>query len=129
HYRAGDARPLYAITRTTAELSGGKPPRWRVPHTLLTPVAHASELWAKASGREPLLTVDGLRLSRHYMFFSSARAERELGYQARPAHQAISDALAWYRDKGYLAGASTHGRRVAAACNDTQRDTSARLVR
>lgn len=98
----GDDMTLYAIISTIARISGGKPPRLRVPHTLLTPIAHASELWARVSGREPLLTVDGLRLARKHMYFSSAKAQRELGYHARPAPQAIADALAWYRDNGYL---------------------------
>jgi len=33
--------------------------------------------------REPFLTIDGLRMSKHRMFFSSAKAERDLGYKAR----------------------------------------------
>lgn len=98
----GDDMTLYDIIGNIARTTGGKPPRLRVPHTLLTPVAHASELWARLSDREPLLTIDGLRLSRKYMFFSSAKAQRELGYHARPAQQAIADALTWYRDSGYL---------------------------
>jgi dihydroflavonol-4-reductase len=36
------------------------------------------------------------------MFFSSAKAERELGYRARPYREAISDALGWFRGAGYL---------------------------
>ena len=36
------------------------------------------------------------------MFFTSAKAERELGYSARPYRQAIADAIAWFRQNGYL---------------------------
>jgi len=36
------------------------------------------------------------------LFFSSAKAARELGYAARPAVQALSDAVAWFRAMGYL---------------------------
>jgi dihydroflavonol-4-reductase len=36
------------------------------------------------------------------MFFSSAKAERELGYRARPYELAIADAIAWFRAEGYL---------------------------
>ena len=55
-------------------------------------------------GREFQLwsTVDGVRMSRKKMFFSSARAIRELGYAPRPARQAIADAVAWFKAKGYL---------------------------
>ena len=57
---------------------------------------------ARITGKEPLLTVDGLRMSRYRMFFSSAKAERELGYSARPYQQGVADALAWFREAGYL---------------------------
>ncbi len=37
------------------------------------------------------------------MYFSSAKAAAELGYRPRPARQAIVDAVAWFREAGYLA--------------------------
>ena len=37
------------------------------------------------------------------MFFSSASAEAELGYRARPAREAIADAVAWFRAHGRIA--------------------------
>ncbi len=36
------------------------------------------------------------------MFFSSAKAERVLGYRARPVDDAFADAIAWFRENGYL---------------------------
>jgi dihydroflavonol-4-reductase len=41
-------------------------------------------------------------MARHKMFYSSAKAERELGYRARPYEQAIEDALAWFRAHGMI---------------------------
>jgi dihydroflavonol-4-reductase len=52
---------------------------------------------------EPLLTVDGLRMSRYRMFFTSAKAERELGCHSRTCEDGIADALIWFRQAGYLA--------------------------
>jgi dihydroflavonol-4-reductase len=57
---------------------------------------------AHVTSREPFLTVDGLRMSKHRMFFSSAKAERDLGYKARPYTEALKDALAWFRANGRL---------------------------
>jgi dihydroflavonol-4-reductase len=54
------------------------------------------------TGREPFVTLDGARMSKKKMFFSSARAVRELGYAPRPARQAIADAVAWFKANGYL---------------------------
>jgi dihydroflavonol-4-reductase len=36
------------------------------------------------------------------MFFSSAKAERDIGYRARPYGEAIADAIVWFRQNGYL---------------------------
>jgi dihydroflavonol-4-reductase len=52
--------------------------------------------------KEPLLTLDGLKMSRHHMFFTSAKAARELGYAPKPYVAALADAIAWFREAGYL---------------------------
>ena len=78
------------------------PPRWRLPRQLITPLAYAAEALARVTGREPLLTQDGLRMSKHRMFFSSAKAERELGYRARPHGEGLADAIEWFGRAGYL---------------------------
>ena len=38
------------------------------------------------------------------MFFTIAKARRELGYAPRPAEDGIRDAIEWFRANGYLAG-------------------------
>ena len=89
------------LHRITA-IAGRRPPRMRLPHDLVLPIAYAAEAWARISGAEPFVTVDGVNLARKKMFFSSARAERTLGYRPRPAEAAFTDAIAWFRDNGYL---------------------------
>ena len=81
---------------------GRKPPTVNLPRAPLYPLAVIAEGLARITGREPFLTTDALKMSRHRMFFSSAKAERALGYQARPYALALADALAWFRQEGYL---------------------------
>lgn len=83
-------------------LAGRKPPRVRLPRAPLYPLAVCAEAVARVTGKEPMLTVDALKMSRHHMFFSSKKAEAELGYSARPWQQAIEDAVAWFRQSGYI---------------------------
>jgi dihydroflavonol-4-reductase len=52
--------------------------------------------------KEPMLTVDALKMAKYHMFYSSAKATRELGYSARPYGEALADAVAWFRSAGYL---------------------------
>jgi len=48
-----------------------------------------------------LLTVDGVRMAKKRMFFSSEKAKRELGYKPRPAREALHDAVQWFQINGY----------------------------
>lgn len=98
----GENLSLREILTRVARIAGRKPPRFRVSPGLVLPLAHAAERWARVSGREPLLTVAGVELSRKHMYFSHARATRELGYSPRPAQAALEDAVRWFDEHGYL---------------------------
>ena len=98
----GENMALAEILAEVAQAVGRRPPWLRVPHSLLFPVAIGAELAARATGRDPFVTLDGVRMSRKKMYFSSEKASRELGYRSRPAREAIADAVCWFRDNGYL---------------------------
>jgi len=98
----GENMSLEEILRSVAAISGRKPPKLRLPHGVVMPVAYAAEAWARVFGGEPLATVDGVKMSRKRMYFSCEKAERELGYSHRPADEAIRDAVEWFRQNGYL---------------------------
>ena len=98
----GQNASLAEMLMAIAKLEGRKPPRWQIPRAPLYPLAHAAEAVARITGREPFLTVDALDMSKHHMFFSSAKAEARLGYHARPYAEALSDALRWFREAGSI---------------------------
>jgi dihydroflavonol-4-reductase len=93
---------LREILAMVAIRSGRKPPSLRLPRSVVYPVAAASELAARLFGIEPRVTLDGLRMSRKHMYFTSHKAETELGYRWRPPEAAIEDALTWFRDHGHI---------------------------
>lgn len=99
----GQDVPLQTMLADIAEMTGRKAPTVSLPHGPLVPLAWGAELFGRLTGREPFLTRDALRMSRHKMYFSSRRAEAELGYRARPYQRAIADALAWFRAEGMIA--------------------------
>ena len=86
-----------------AAMVGRKPPRLRVPaprdHAAC---AYAPRRMAGFTGREPFVTMDGLRMAKYRMFFQSGKAERELGYRARPYREGLADAIEWFGKAGYL---------------------------
>ena len=84
-------------------MSGQRPATISLPVGPLYPLAIGAELVARfITGREPMLTRETLRMARKRMYFSSAKAKQELGYKTRPAIQGLADAVAWFRDAGYL---------------------------
>jgi dihydroflavonol-4-reductase len=99
----GENMSLQSILGEVAGLVGRNPPRVKLPHAVVLPIAVIAETLARLGiGGEPLATVDGVRMARKWMFFSSRRAEADLGYEPRPAIEALTDAVAWFREHDYL---------------------------
>jgi dihydroflavonol-4-reductase len=98
----GDDVTLGRMLADIAALVGRPPPRVKLPRAPLYPLALVTEGVAQITGREPFLTLDGLRMAKKKMFFTSAKAERELSYRHRPYQEAIKDALDWFKQAGML---------------------------
>jgi len=102
-YILGGENVLFSqMLKDIARIVGRRAPWVRLPWRALVPVAFAAEAVARITGREPLATLDGVYLARYRMFFTSAKAERELSYRSRPYITGIQDALQWFRAAGYL---------------------------
>jgi dihydroflavonol-4-reductase len=98
----GQDMTLGEMLAEIAHLAGRRPPTIKLPRSVIYPIAHGAEAVARMTGREPFATVDGLRMAKYKMFFSSAKAERDLGYRARPAKEALADAFRWFKSAGYI---------------------------
>jgi dihydroflavonol-4-reductase len=98
----GEDMTLQRILQRVAEHVGRPAPTLRLPHWLVYPVAAAAEGVAKITGREPRVTLDGVRMSTKHMYFSSRKAERELGYRYRDPVEAIREAIDWFKRHDYF---------------------------
>ena len=99
----GENLALKEILNRIASITGRPAPKLRLPHNLILPIAYLLEGWARLVGSgEPRVTVDGVRLAKKRMYFSSNRAHHELGYQARPVDEALQDAVGWFLRNGYV---------------------------
>jgi dihydroflavonol-4-reductase len=99
----GEDMSLQQILAQISALVGRRPPSIRLPYGVILPIAYVAEAVAALTGRPGRVTLEGVRMSRKLMFFSSAKAERELGYRARPPVEGFADAIAWFRERGLLA--------------------------
>ena len=88
---------LREVLTEIADIAGRSPPKIRLPHAVVMPIAYVSEAWARLTGMNPIATVEEVRMSKKRMFFTSEKARRELGYVARPARLALEDAVRWFR--------------------------------
>ncbi|NQW00460.1 MAG: NAD-dependent epimerase/dehydratase family protein [Rhodospirillales bacterium] len=99
----GTDMTLARILGHIADRMGRKPPRLKIPHNAILPIAYVAEAWTRLVGGDtPFVVVDGVKMAKKKMYFSSAKAARELGYTARPATQALDDAISWFKSEGYF---------------------------
>ena len=96
----GENMSLHEILSSIAALVGRRQPRIQLPHNIILPFAALTEGIGRLFGVEPFITMNGVRMAKKKMFFSSAKAHRVLGYMARPAMEGLKDAVAWFRAEG-----------------------------
>jgi len=97
----GENLDFGAILAIVAKKTGRKAPTIKLPRGPLFPLAYMAEFVAHFTHKEPFMTVDGLKMSKKKMFFSSNKAINELGYAPRCAEKAIFDAIDWFIENGY----------------------------
>jgi dihydroflavonol-4-reductase len=98
----GEDFTLRQILEIVAAKVGRRPTTIRLPHWFVYPIAIAAEGWARVTRREPRVTLDGVRMSTKHMYFSSRKAERELGYRWRDPRLAIAAAVDWFKSNEYF---------------------------
>ncbi|WP_295626671.1 hopanoid-associated sugar epimerase [uncultured Nitrosomonas sp.] len=97
----GDDMTLLQILKTIDSITGKKKNRINIPISVMLPIAWCMEKIANLTHSEPRATMDSIRMAKKTMFFSSKKAQHELGYQYRPAFEAIRDAINWFKENGY----------------------------
>jgi len=93
---------LREILETLARLTGLPAPRVRLPHWIPLAAAAVATGAARVTGRPPRVSLESVRMSTHRMFFDAGKAVRELGLPQTPVEEALSRAVAWFREKGYV---------------------------
>jgi dihydroflavonol-4-reductase len=92
---------LREIYVALAGITGLPAPRLRLPHAVPLAAAAVATGLARLTGREPRVALEAVRLARHRMYFSPAKAVRELGLPQTPVEEALSRAVDWFRTQGY----------------------------
>jgi dihydroflavonol-4-reductase len=106
--RAGERYILGAENLTLEQILGklaaitGRPaPTLQLPYAVAYAAGAVSTAWARVSGKPPRAPLDAVRMARKKMFFTHAKATRELGYHPGPPQLALARAVEWFRANGY----------------------------
>lgn len=98
----GENLTLKQILDKLAEITGLPSPNIRVPYAVALAAGAVDELFTgRIRGLEPRATIDAVRMGKKKMFASSAKAEREFGWQTLPVDGALRRAVSWFRANGY----------------------------
>jgi dihydroflavonol-4-reductase len=88
--------------RVLEEITGIRAPRVRIPYVVAFAAACVDETISRFTQRPPKAPLAGVRMAKYKMFFSPAKAIRELGLPQTSPKQALADAVEWFRENGYL---------------------------
>jgi dihydroflavonol-4-reductase len=97
----GENLTLKAILDLLADATGRSAPRFKTPYAVAYAFGAVDTALARMRGVEPMAPLDAIKMAKHYMWFSSDKARRELGYASRPAAAALRDAADWFEANGY----------------------------
>ena len=99
----GENLTLKQILDRLATITGLESPTVKLPYVFAFAAGVVDEM---VTGRflrgEPRATIDAVRMGRKMMFVSSAKAERELGWQMVPVDGALRRSVEWFRANGYV---------------------------
>jgi dihydroflavonol-4-reductase len=94
---------LSQILGLLAEISGRPAPRLKLPYLPILCLSHVNEFWATyISRRPPRMPLAAVKMAGKFMYFDSAKAVKELGLPQTPVRQALAEAVAWFRQCGYV---------------------------
>jgi dihydroflavonol-4-reductase len=98
----GDNYTWKDLFKIICEVVGQPPPARRIPDAALKAFAYASDLASRISHKEPTLSPESARITLMTVFYSSAKAVRELGYPISPFRDTIRRTYEWYLANGYI---------------------------
>jgi dihydroflavonol-4-reductase len=97
----GENLTLKQMLDTLAQVTGLPGPKFKTPYAVAYAFGAFDTARARMFGGEPLAPLDAVKMAKHYMWFSSAKAERELGYRFTSARSALAESAQWFLANGY----------------------------
>jgi farnesol dehydrogenase len=100
YFLCGQNATLTELFALVQEMTGVAPPRWHLPYPVASALGRGMWIWAELTGLAPQMTQGEVGVFREHWAYSSAKAERELGYRSRPLREGLRATIDWLRTKG-----------------------------
>ncbi|HEY8149133.1 MAG TPA: NAD-dependent epimerase/dehydratase family protein [Vicinamibacteria bacterium] len=94
---AGENVSMNDFFRLLAEASGVPAPRLHIPYAAAGALGWMLYAWAELTGMEPLLTHEVVGVFREHWSYTSAKAQRDLGYRTTSLRDGLRRTLDWLR--------------------------------
>jgi dihydroflavonol-4-reductase len=101
---SGNWHTIRQVANMVASYTNQPAPAVTIPMGLADAFAPLMLMLARFNGSHPIYTRVTLSVLRSNTHISSAKAQRELGYAARPLTETVRDTIGWFQDNGYLPG-------------------------
>jgi dihydroflavonol-4-reductase len=98
----GENLTLKGVLDELASVTCRTAPRFKTPYAVAYAFGAIDTAIARIRGVEPMAPLDAIKMAKHYMWFSSRKAARDLGYESRAARLALKDAADWFTANGYI---------------------------
>jgi dihydroflavonol-4-reductase len=98
----GENLTLKQMLDTLSRITGLRAPSMKIPHGLALVAAYGSTIFSRLIGKEPGITIEGVKIAQHMMFVDCSRAQKELGFKPGSVAAALDRAVRWYEANGYV---------------------------
>ncbi|MBI2876301.1 MAG: NAD-dependent epimerase/dehydratase family protein [Candidatus Tectomicrobia bacterium] len=94
---------LQEILEELSQITGIPAPTIRIPYRVAWIAGYLNQFLSDhLTHRPPQVPLEGVRMARKKMFFSPAKAIRELGLPQTPIRKALEEAIQWFQAEGYV---------------------------
>lgn len=100
---SGDNITIHELFDKIAAIAGVKPPPIYLPNTIVHGLGKIGDLM-ESLGRKGPINSENAWTSTLYHWFDHSKAKRELGFNPRPADEALRESVEWMKQNGYLNG-------------------------
>lgn len=98
---SGENLTIHDLFNRIAQLAGAKPPSIRLPNWTVFALGKVGDVMEKF-GRKGPISGENAWTSVLFHWFDHSKAARELGFNPRPAQEALHESVEWMKQHGYL---------------------------